>query len=207
MAVGPAENGQALYVIRDLGGVGNGNVHLVRKMQGGGPLEGEILDLVGSDVGSVLEIGAQVRVLDHALDLLPGSQVVAEIVPGHLAAVSPPDAGSRADREDERYDGDGEKDPEDDPEVPLEVPLNPRNHECKRDRRLGRPPALATLYLAAGASEMSSSTDLRKNACSPRRSIAAPNPDNGGIKLPAGFCAFLAVDGIGNARHIAVAPN
>jgi glucose/arabinose dehydrogenase len=40
-------------------------------------------------------------------------------------------------------------------------------------------------------------------------SFAAPacDPDNGGIKLPSGFCALLAVDGIGTARHIAVAPN
>lgn len=38
---------------------------------------------------------------------------------------------------------------------------------------------------------------------------AAPkcDPDNGGLKLPEGFCAMLAVDGIGQARHIAVAPN
>jgi glucose/arabinose dehydrogenase len=35
----------------------------------------------------------------------------------------------------------------------------------------------------------------------------ACDPDNGGIKLPTGFCAFLAVDGIGSARHLAVAPN
>lgn len=35
----------------------------------------------------------------------------------------------------------------------------------------------------------------------------ACDKDNGGLKLPAGFCAFLAVDGIGSARHIAVAPN
>jgi glucose/arabinose dehydrogenase len=35
----------------------------------------------------------------------------------------------------------------------------------------------------------------------------ACDPDNGGLKLPEGFCAFLAVDGIGEARHIAVAPN
>ena len=41
-------------------------------------------------------------------------------------------------------------------------------------------------------------------------SFAAPacDPDNGGLKLPAGFCAFLATtDGVGLARHIAVAPN
>jgi glucose/arabinose dehydrogenase len=39
---------------------------------------------------------------------------------------------------------------------------------------------------------------------------AAPpacDPDNGGITLPAGFCAFLAADGVGAARHLVVAPN
>ena len=38
---------------------------------------------------------------------------------------------------------------------------------------------------------------------------AAPacDPDNGGITLPAGFCALVAADGLGPARHIAVAPN
>ena len=35
----------------------------------------------------------------------------------------------------------------------------------------------------------------------------ACDPNNGGITLPAGFCAFLAADGLGEARHIAVAPN
>ena len=32
-------------------------------------------------------------------------------------------------------------------------------------------------------------------------------PDNGGIKLPPGFCALVAADGLGAARHIAVAAN
>src|ERR1700678_1179371 len=39
---------------------------------------------------------------------------------------------------------------------------------------------------------------------------AAPpacDPDNGGITLPAGFCALVAADDSGPARHIAVAPN
>jgi glucose/arabinose dehydrogenase len=31
--------------------------------------------------------------------------------------------------------------------------------------------------------------------------------DNGGLTLPTGFCAIIAHDGIGRARHIAVAPN
>jgi glucose/arabinose dehydrogenase len=33
------------------------------------------------------------------------------------------------------------------------------------------------------------------------------DPDNGGITLPAGFCALVAADDLGPARHIAVAPN
>ena len=40
---------------------------------------------------------------------------------------------------------------------------------------------------------------------------AAPAPacdsDNGGITLPSGFCAQVVADGLGTARHIAVAPN
>ena len=38
---------------------------------------------------------------------------------------------------------------------------------------------------------------------------AAPacDPDNGGITLPPGFCAVVAADGLGPARHIVVAPN
>lgn len=38
---------------------------------------------------------------------------------------------------------------------------------------------------------------------------AAPacDPDNGGLKLPAGFCAQVVADGVVQARHMAVAPN
>lgn len=35
----------------------------------------------------------------------------------------------------------------------------------------------------------------------------ACDPNNGGIKLPAGFCAQLVAEGLGSARHMAVAPN
>jgi hypothetical protein len=33
------------------------------------------------------------------------------------------------------------------------------------------------------------------------------DPDNGGLKLPAGFCALVVADNLGVARHMAVAPN
>ena len=35
----------------------------------------------------------------------------------------------------------------------------------------------------------------------------ACDPGNGGITLPAGFCAVVAADNLGTARHLAVAPN
>lgn len=35
----------------------------------------------------------------------------------------------------------------------------------------------------------------------------ACDPGNGGLTLPPGFCAFVAADGIGTARHLVVAPN
>jgi glucose/arabinose dehydrogenase len=42
------------------------------------------------------------------------------------------------------------------------------------------------------------------------RGVAAPpacDPDNGGLKLPPGFCALVVADDLGAARHIAVAAN
>src|SRR5215467_13679494 len=35
----------------------------------------------------------------------------------------------------------------------------------------------------------------------------ACDPDNGGLRLPQGFCAVVVADGIGTARHLAVAAN
>jgi glucose/arabinose dehydrogenase len=37
--------------------------------------------------------------------------------------------------------------------------------------------------------------------------LPACDPDNGGLSLPQGFCALVAHEGVGPARHIAVAPN
>jgi len=40
-------------------------------------------------------------------------------------------------------------------------------------------------------------------------SVVSPacDPDNGGITLPAGFCAVVVADQVGTARHLVVAPN
>ena len=41
-----------------------------------------------------------------------------------------------------------------------------------------------------------------------QRGLPACDPDNGGIKLPAGFCALVVHKGVGvNARHLLVMPN
>src|SRR5438067_3260705 len=41
------------------------------------------------------------------------------------------------------------------------------------------------------------------------RAASAPacDPDNGGLKLPTGFCAAVVAENVGRARHLAVAPN
>lgn len=44
-------------------------------------------------------------------------------------------------------------------------------------------------------------------ARAPREAAAACDPANGGLTLPAGFCASLFSDGVAGARHMVVAPN
>ncbi len=44
-------------------------------------------------------------------------------------------------------------------------------------------------------------------AAPPSRQSVACDPGNGGLTLPAGFCATVFADSAGTARHIAVAPN
>lgn len=47
---------------------------------------------------------------------------------------------------------------------------------------------------------------LAPGAFSANHSIACDS-DNGGLKLPPGFCALVVADNLGTARHLAVAPN
>ena len=46
----------------------------------------------------------------------------------------------------------------------------------------------------------------QSNRVSEAAKQACPNDDSG-LRLPAGFCATVFADGIGHARHLAVAPN
>ena len=49
---------------------------------------------------------------------------------------------------------------------------------------------------------------LPKSSATERRAEAAACPgDDSGLKLPAGFCATIFANGVGHARHLAVAPN
>src|SRR5438094_9865216 len=41
----------------------------------------------------------------------------------------------------------------------------------------------------------------------PTAAVPSCDSDNGGITLPAGFCAVVVADQVGRARHLAVAPN
>ena len=80
-------------------------------------------------------------------------------------------------------------------------------------------PALATLFLVAACTTGEQGSDsLTAESAGGAASIAdsaaiaaaaATNcePDNGGITLPAGFCASIFADNVGGARHIDVASN
>jgi glucose/arabinose dehydrogenase/mono/diheme cytochrome c family protein len=62
--------------------------------------------------------------------------------------------------------------------------------------------AAAVLLLTSG-----SLTAAAENKVSDPASAKACPGDNGGITLPAGFCATVFADNIGHARHLVVAPN
>lgn len=58
--------------------------------------------------------------------------------------------------------------------------------------------AFAAALLLASAAAAPHAQSARPPAC---------DADNGGLTLPAGFCAVVVVDGVGPARHLAVADN
>ena len=64
-----------------------------------------------------------------------------------------------------------------------------------RQRRIGSAGLVAGAAIAALAITVSGQSKI---AC---------DPDNGGIKLPQGFCALVVANDVGVARHMAVAAN
>ena len=61
---------------------------------------------------------------------------------------------------------------------------------------------LRPLLLLAGACTLVTSARLHGVDTAP-----SCDPDNGGLKLPAGFCAAVVADDVGAARHLTAAPN
>jgi glucose/arabinose dehydrogenase len=61
---------------------------------------------------------------------------------------------------------------------------------------------LVGMLMATGSS--SAARDEHSTAQTPAAPCA---DDNGGITLPAGFCASVFADNVGHARHLVVAPN
>src|SRR5687768_9789656 len=61
--------------------------------------------------------------------------------------------------------------------------------------------------LACSSAPQGTVTSTRGGGGAPRLTSVQCAADNGGLTLPTGFCAIIAHDGIGRARHIAVAPN
>jgi glucose/arabinose dehydrogenase/cytochrome c5 len=65
---------------------------------------------------------------------------------------------------------------------------------------------LLSALVAIAAMGMGGTPQNKSNMAAEAKSQTCPNDDSG-LKLPAGFCATVFADGIGHARHMAVAPN
>ncbi|HEY0777419.1 MAG TPA: PQQ-dependent sugar dehydrogenase [Gemmatirosa sp.] len=70
--------------------------------------------------------------------------------------------------------------------------------------------ALVSLATAAGCGDGQAATVHPAEslaAAAPHATAPACAPDNGGLKLPTGFCATIFADSVGSPRHIAVGPD
>jgi glucose/arabinose dehydrogenase/mono/diheme cytochrome c family protein len=71
--------------------------------------------------------------------------------------------------------------------------------------------SLSSVFVALGAwcvvgSSAAAEAPATANSPAQAANLACPHDDSG-LKLPPGFCATVFADGIGHARHLAVAPN
>jgi hypothetical protein len=66
--------------------------------------------------------------------------------------------------------------------------------------------AAMTFYIIGMLLASGPSSDARDEHNTAPRSMEACADDNGGITLPAGFCATVFADNVGHARHLVVAP-
>ncbi|HEV2129742.1 MAG TPA: hypothetical protein VGR27_01480, partial [Longimicrobiaceae bacterium] len=67
-------------------------------------------------------------------------------------------------------------------------------------------PVLALAMLGACGGSQVQERQAAGEAGAAAAALPACDPDNGGLVLPQGFCALVAHEGVGAARHIAVAP-
>lgn len=66
---------------------------------------------------------------------------------------------------------------------------------------------VAGLAVAACAGDADTDAAASGESAAPATDPVACDPDNGGLALPEGLCAKVVADGLGSARHLAVAPN
>lgn len=74
---------------------------------------------------------------------------------------------------------------------------------------MSRPEAALALLLAACAGLAGCGPGPEQEAAAPAPPAAAGpvcDPDNGGLRLPEGFCALVVADHFGNLRHLALSP-
>lgn len=94
----------------------------------------------------------------------------------------------------------------------LAVPLLAALGACGRDRQPADAgaPAAGQVVQTASAGEVAAAPpggDAPGVGGGAPTAAPACAPNNGGLTLPAGFCATIFADSVGGARHIAVAPN
>ena len=81
-----------------------------------------------------------------------------------------------------------------------------RRFQCDRTACAELPLTAFVLVVAMCAGVSLVPAQNQSNPGAETKSQACPNDDSG-LKLPDGFCATVFADGIGHARHVAVAPN
>ena len=151
LAVLAGEHAEPLDLLLELGIGGGREVPGVGEVEGGGALEGVVLDLGAVQLaeGPDPEVGAEAGVAHQALLVGLEAQVVAEELAVDDLAVSAADAGGGADGEDEGNDDDAQQHREHRPEVVLKVFLDPGNHGGKGGK-LGRPMRVARANWSPG---------------------------------------------------------
>jgi glucose/arabinose dehydrogenase len=76
-----------------------------------------------------------------------------------------------------------------------------------RGSRWAAPALIGMTLVACGKGSGSSATADSTKTAAANAPAKGCDADNGGLKLPAGFCASVFADSLGHVRHLVVAPN